>query len=228
VDAAALAGRIDGAFLGIDAQSKSANLRTAVEAALELGLRAICVPALLAGTVKKNYPPLRVAAVVAYPLGLESVAAKVFAISELAEQRVNEVDVVLDLFALVNSNWSKVQQEAERLGEICLENGLFSKAIIEAPILSADQIDNAARIIAGTSIDCIKTSTGYHRSATTPEQVGQIARAAPDKQIKASGGIRTLAQARAMLEAGARIIGTSSARQILAELAAETAQPRRT
>jgi deoxyribose-phosphate aldolase len=227
MDAKALAARIDGAFLSVDAQADASRLRQAVESAVELGLRAICVPPLLAGTVKKNFPHLRVATVVSYPLGLDSLAAKVFAIQELAEQRVDEVDVVLDLFALVNSNWQKVQQEAQHLGELCLDHALFCKAIIEAPILSAEQIHSAASILAQSDIHCIKTNTGYHRSATTVEQVRLIRSVAGDKQVKASGGIRTLAQAQALLDAGADILGTSSARQILAELVAEPQQPRR-
>jgi deoxyribose-phosphate aldolase len=223
-----LAGKIDGAFLGVDGRASSAALRRAVDDAVELGLRALCVPPMLAGTVKKNYPQLRVAAVVAYPLGLESLAAKVFAISELAEQRVDEVDVVWDLFALVNSNWTKVAEEARRIGELCVEHGLYCKAIIETPILTMEQIDNASRILASSPVQCIKTSTGYHRAATTVEQVQQIRSAAGgSKQIKASGGIRTLAQAEALLDAGADILGMSSARAILAELAAKTEQPRR-
>src|SRR5690606_32435438 len=114
VEAAALGQRIDAAYLR--AEGDVAGLRAAAETALRLELRALCVPPVLAGTLKKNYPGLRVAAVVSYPLGLDSLAAKVFAISELAEQRVDEVDIVLDLFALRNNNWRKLELEAQRLG----------------------------------------------------------------------------------------------------------------
>jgi deoxyribose-phosphate aldolase len=209
-----MAARIDAAFL--KAEGDVAGLRSAAETALRLELRALCVPPVLAGTLKKNYPALRVAAVVSYPLGLDSLAAKVFAISELAEQGIDEVDIVLDLFALRNGNWRKQEQEAASLGSLCREYGLFSKAIIETAILSDEQIRRACEVLLGSAVDCIKTSTGYHRPATPLEHVRLIREVVRDaKQIKASGGIRSMAAAQALLDAGADILGMSDPKAVL-------------
>lgn len=213
-----IAQRIDAAFL--KAEGDVAGLRAAAEQARQLGLRALCVPPVLAGTVKKNYPALHVAAVVSYPLGLDSLAAKVFTISELAEQGIDEVDIVFDLFALANSNWRKLEQEAQRLGSLCREKGLFSKAIIETAILSDEQIRIACEVLLGSAVDCIKTSTGYHRPPTPLEHVRLIREVVgSSKQIKASGGIKTFADAQALLDAGADILGTSNPATVLEEAA---------
>lgn len=213
--------RIDGAFL--QAEGDVAGLRAAAVDALRMNLRALCVPPVLAGTVKKNYPALRVAAVVSYPLGLDSIAGKVFAISELAEQGIDEVDIVLDLFALRNSNWRKLEQEAQRLGSLCRELGLFSKAIIELAILNDDQLRRCCEVLLGSAFDCVKTGTGYHRPAVQPEQVQLIRSVVKDaKQIKASGGIRSLRDAQALLAAGADILGMSQPAVVLETAATQS------
>jgi deoxyribose-phosphate aldolase len=218
MEAAELAQRIDAAFLKVEAQTDVAGLRRAVDDALRLNVRALCVPPMLAGTVKKNYPQLRVAAVISYPLGLDSLATKVFALQELSEQRIDEVDIVLDLFALVNSNWRKLELEAQRLGELCQEIGLYSKAIIETGILTPEQIRSSAEVLGASLIDCIKTGTGYHRDPVQTDDVRLIRQVVGDKKrIKASGGIRTLYQAQTLLEAGADILGISSPASILEE-----------
>jgi deoxyribose-phosphate aldolase len=140
MDGALLARRIDYAFLRMDSRVRVEALRDAVRAVQDLCLRALCVPPVLAGTVKKNYPQLRVCAVISYPLGLDSLAAKVFALQELIEQQVDEVDIVYDLFALVNDNRRKIELEAQRLGELTASAQVFHKAVIETAVLSEEQI----------------------------------------------------------------------------------------
>ena len=217
-DGAQLAGRLDHAYLKMVSTTDVDGLRRAVEETLKHGFRSICVPPVLAGTVKKNYPTARVAAVVAYPLGLESKAAKTYVIQELINQGVDEVDVVYDLFALVNGNRRKIAAEAETLGELTARAKVFHKAIIETPILSDEQICWVAELLAETAVDCVKTSTGYGRDATSLDHVRLLRSViGTRKAIKASGGIRTLYDAQAMLDAGANILGTSSSVAIVEE-----------
>lgn len=217
-DGAQLAGRLDHAYLKVASTTTVDGLRQAVEETLKHGFRSICVPPVLAGTVKKNYPTVRVAAVVAYPLGLESRAAKTYVIQEMINQGVDEVDVVYDLFALVNDNRRKIAAEAEALGELTVRAKVFHKAIIETPILTDEQICWAAGLLADTAVDCVKTSTGYGRDATSLDHVRLLRSViGTRKAIKASGGIRTLYDAQAMIEAGANILGTSNSVAILKE-----------
>jgi len=211
-----LAGRIDLAFLKVDAGASVQSLRAAISQVEQLGLRSLVVPPLLAGTVKKNYPQIKVCAVVACALGTETLAAKVFAASELIEQHVDELDVVLDLFALVNDNQKKIEHEVNELLTLTKAAKVPLKTIIETPILSAAQIRWATELLCSASVDYIKTSTGYNREPTRVADVRLIKQVANGRcLIKASGGIRTLAQAMAMLEAGADVIGTSDAAALL-------------
>ena len=216
MDTGELAGRIDLSFLKVDSTATVAALREAVRQLEQFGLRSLVVPPLLAGTVKKNYPQVKVCAVIAYPLGTETLAAKVFAASELIEQKVDELDVVLDLFALVNDNKAKIEREAREMLEITKTGRVPLKTIIETPILSDNQIRWATDLLCSVGVECIKTSSGYNREPTKLEEVRLIKEIANGRAfIKASGGISTHAQALAMIEAGADVIGTSSAATIL-------------
>jgi deoxyribose-phosphate aldolase len=219
VDGSNLARRIDYAFLKVDSRTRVDALREAVQTVQNLGLRCLCVPPVLAGTVKKNFPQLRVCAVVSYPLGSDSLAAKTFILQELIEQQIDEVDVVYDLFALVNDNRRKIELEAQRLGELTASAQVFHKAIIETPILSEEQIRWAAEILRQSPVDCVKTSTGYGREPTSLDHVRLIRNVVGhEKQIKASGGIANLYLATSMLDAGADILGTSHPIRIMDEV----------
>ncbi len=211
-----VAGRIDNAFLKVDQGASVAALQRAVADTRNLGLRAICVAPLLAGTVKKHNPDLRVASVVSYPLGNDSLAAKIFTASELAEQGVDELDVVMDLFAILNGNFAKLGREARDLIYVCRAHGMLLKCILETPILSPDQIRAAAETLLEAGVDCLKTSTGYSREATRLEDVILLRQLAGDRcLVKASGGIRSHDEARLLLDAGADILGSSNPRDLL-------------
>lgn len=218
------AARIDQAWLKLDGSASVRSLKKCAEQALSHGFRSICVMPLLAGTLKKNYPELRVAAVVSYPLGLDTLHIKSQAVQQLIAQGVDELDIVYDLFALVNGNMDKVKAEAQVLGSLTSEAGVFHKAIIETPILSDARIAEVCGVLLDSPIDCVKTSTGYGREASSLDHVRIMRSVVTDrKQVKASGGIKSLYDLRTMVEAGADIIGTSSGPAIMAELAAAEA-----
>ena len=221
-----VAALIDHAYLKINSQSSISGLKFAVEETAKYGFRSICVHPVLAGTIKKNFPRTKVCAVVSYPLGADSLAVKTFAIQELSEQGVNEIDVVLDLFAVVNGNTRKVGMEAQQLGDMCRKFGIYVKVIIETPILTDDNIRATAEVLRDSPVHCIKTSTGYNREPTSLDHVKLLRSILRrDMQIKASGGISNLYQVRAMLEAGADMIGTSSGVKIVEEAQDEVIQP---
>jgi deoxyribose-phosphate aldolase len=214
---APLASRLDQAFLKIDAAASVAALQVQVELVRRLELRSLCVSPLLAGTVKKHNPDIKVSTVIAYPLGLESASAKYFMIEELMEQGIDEFDVVLDLFAIVNGNLRKLEAEAQKLGSLCRRHKRMLKAIIETPILSEARIIEVVHVLRDCPVDCVKTSTGYGRDATKVQDVELIRRElGDDALLKCSGGVRSRDDAQRMIDAGADIIGTSSAEAILA------------
>jgi deoxyribose-phosphate aldolase len=220
----AIAGAIDHSLLKITEHTRALALRVAVADMRNYGFRALVVPPNLVATVKTHNPDIRVAAVVSYPMGCDTTACKLFAMEEAREFGADEVDVVLDLFAVKAANWAKVEDEAGRLCERARGLGLLIKLIFETPILSDEEIAALCRAVRGTGADFWKTSTGYGRDATTENAVRLLAGNAPEGvRVKASGGISNLETARAMLAAGASVIGTSSGPRIVEEARAAVA-----
>ena len=205
------AARLDQAYLKVDRDTSPDELRQQVEQALALGFRSLCLPPILVATVKHHYPQLRVSMVVAYPLGMETTAAKLFAIHEGEEIGVDEYDVVLDLYAIKAKNREKLVREVELLVETLGERSRRLKLIVEAPILTDQELEWVVEHLKGFPVGYLKTSTGYGRNPTRPEQVSLMRRVlgASEIGIKASGGIRTLEECEAMFRAGAEILGVS-------------------
>jgi len=142
--------------------------------------------------------------------------------AEHAVQRgAREVDMVLPVGLLRAMRFGDVVEFVNAAAEVVHDGGGLLKVIVEAGLLSPDEMHRAASLAADGGADFVKTSTGVYGGGATVEQV-RILRAAvpPMVGVKASGGISTLAQAMAMLEAGADRLGTSSSAGILAELAA--------
>ena len=95
-----------------------------------------------------------------------------------------------------------------------------------AALLTDDKIRAVAEVLRDSPVHCVKTSTGYNREPTSLDHVKQIRSIVRgEKQVKASGGISNLYQVRAMLEAGADIIGTSNGVKIVKETRDEVNQP---
>jgi len=130
----------------------------------------------------------------------------------------HEVDIVMNYAALREGDLALVAAELTTLIQLAHGHGQFIKVIVETCYLDAAQRLTALRLCEDAGADFIKTSTGF---GTAGAQVADIAAWAAARrgsiQLKASGGIKNLADARALLAAGATRLGTSNAASILAE-----------
>lgn len=209
-------------LLKIDASTAVADLESGATLVAEKELRGFVVPPQLVKTTVKRYPGIRTVTVVGYPLGFETLPEKVFACQQAARDGAAEVDVVLDLFALVNGNSPKLLRELELLSDSAKRARIGLKVIIETPILGEERIIQICELINEFDLVAAKSSTGYAREPTKVKHIRLMRKALRDDVlVKASGGIRTLADVRRFLEAGAGIIGTSSTHNIINELSSE-------
>ena len=132
-----------------------------------------------------------------------------------------EIDMVVDLGALIGGNLAAVRRDIEAVAHAVHHGvpGRILKVILETGALTEEQIVLGCRCAAEGEADFVKTSTGFHSSGgATVEQVRLLRRYASPLGVKASGGIRTGADMGAMIEAGASRIGTSSGVAIIHEL----------
>ncbi len=164
--------------------------------------------------------------VIGFPSGRFSTAGKSAEITAAHANGAHEVDIVMNYPALLAGHSAEVADEVAQLARLAHANGQLIKVIVETCFLDDARRAEALRICEDAGADFIKTSTGFGTGGAQAEHVAAWAAARRGKiQLKASGGIKTLAHARALLAAGATRLGTSSAAAILAESTGEAAAP---
>jgi deoxyribose-phosphate aldolase len=148
----------------------------------------------------------RVCTVIGFPSGATTSAVKLYEAQEALEQGATELDVVINLGWLKDGNLDAVHRE---LAEICALSDATVKAILETTLLSDAEKRIAAKLCMDAGAEFVKTSTGWYGGATVAD-VRLLKEVTHDRVgIKASGGIRTAAQALDLILAGATRLGTS-------------------
>lgn len=149
--------------------------------------------------------------VIGFPSGFTYTNIKVEEAKKAIEEGADELDYVINITAVKSARWTFLENEIQSLRDITQFRNKVLKVIIEIGLLTNDEIKKVISICNNIKVDYIKTSTGVYGSGATAEQVKLIKKLA-DKQIKikASGGIKTLAQATELLHAGSHTIGTSA------------------
>ncbi len=172
---------------------------------------------------------VKLGCVVGFPLGAMTVEAKLYEAKEALEKGADEIDYVINLVNLKSGDTDYIRDEMRRMVALCHENGALCKVIIETCYLTQEEKKTLCAIAAEVKPDFIKTSTGFGTpadgiaSGATAEDVRLMREhVGTDVLVKASGGIRTLADALSMIEAGADRIGTSAGVAILKEFEQNT------
>lgn len=147
--------------------------------------------------------------VIGFPLGSNTTATKVFETKNAILNGANEIDMVINLGAIKSENWKIVEDDIRAVKEACGSHIL--KVIFETCLLTNDEIIMSCQVSERAGADFIKTSTGFSTTGATVEVVNLMNKSkSPRMAIKASGGVRDLASAQAMINAGATRLGTSS------------------
>jgi deoxyribose-phosphate aldolase len=128
----------------------------------------------------------------------------------------DELDVVINLIALKNNDWSYLANEMNNIMPVIKQNNKVVKIIVESGVLTKEEIIKCCELYGAARVDYLKTSTGYAEKGAYVEAVQLMKQySPPNVQIKASGGIRTYTFAKQLIEAGATRLGTSSGVQII-------------
>lgn len=186
--------------------------------ALEHSFYAVCINPSYVDTAVKELQgsPVKVCAVIGFPLGATSTAAKAFEAAEAVDGGAEEVDMVIHVGALKSGNIQYVIDDLAAVVRAAKGNSV--KVIIETGLLDKEEKITACRLVKESGAAFVKTSTGFGPGGATIADV-QLMRetVGPELGIKASGGVRTAKAARQMIEAGATRIGTSSGVAIIKE-----------
>jgi deoxyribose-phosphate aldolase len=174
---------------------------------------AVCVPPNFVKKVKSFLvdSPVKVATVIGFPFGYSAVEAKIAEILLAIVDGADELDVVINISAIKNNDWVYLANEINHIMPIIRSNHKVIKIIIESGILTDEEIIKCCEIYGLAEIDYLKTSTGYAEKGATVEAVALFRLHLPNHiQIKASGGIRDYAFAKALIDAGATRLGCST------------------
>jgi deoxyribose-phosphate aldolase len=198
----------------------SADINKLCRDAVEYGFAAVCVPPFVVkeAVYAVQGSQVKTATVIGFPMGYSSIGSKISEIQDAIVDGVDELDVVINLIALKNADWSYLDEEMRPVVALIHEKGRIIKVIVESGVLTGDELIRCCELYGKMGIDFMKTSTGYAEKGASVSDVQLMRSRLPGQvRIKASGGIRHYAFASELIEAGADRLGCSSSLQILEE-----------
>lgn len=157
-------------------------------------------------------------AVIGFPLGANATSIKVAETNQVIDDGATEVDMVINIGELKAGHDEVVAADIQAVAEATHAKGALLKVIIENCLLTDDEKVRACQLTVQAGADFVKTSTGFSKWGAKVEDVKLMRQTVgPDFKIKAAGGIHSLAEAEAMIDAGADRLGVSASVAILKE-----------
>lgn len=206
---------IDHTILKADATKE--DVKKLCMEAMKYGFHSVCVNSSFvyycAQLLKDS--EVKVCTVVGFPLGAMSTDGKVGETLAAIEDGAGEIDMVIHVGMIKSRDWDYVKQDIASVVEAAGDRAIV-KVILETCLLTDDEKEYACRICKEAGADFVKTSTGFSTDGAAIEDVALLRKTVgPVMGVKASGGIRTLETAQAMVRAGADRLGTSSGIKIV-------------
>lgn len=195
----------------LKATASNSDVQKLCEEAIEHEFYSVCVNGCYVADAKQllQGTDVKVAAVVGFPLGAMTTAAKVFEAKEAVENGASEIDMVINVAKLKDGEFEYVENEIRQIKEVIGDNVL--KVIIETCYLTDEEKVKACELLLVAKADFVKTSTGFGTGGATYEDVKLMKSVVGDNaKVKASGGVRDKETAQKYVELGAERLGTSS------------------
>ena len=187
--------------------------------AKEYDFASVCVNSCWVGYCKKllKDTDVKVCTVIGFPLGAMSTTGKAYETKEALAEGCDEFDMVINIGQLKDGNLDYVIDDIQAVVDAA--KGKTVKAIIETCLLTEEEKEKACKCAVAAHADFVKTSTGFSTGGARVEDIELMSAIAHPAglKVKASGGIRTLNDALAMIKAGADRLGCSAGMKIIAE-----------
>lgn len=195
-------------------EATAADVEALIAEAAELGTYSVCVsPSMVPVKVPEG---LKVAVVCGFPSGAHASIVKATEAKDAASKGVDEIDMVVNLALVKEGKWDEVEADIRAVREAA-PHPVKLKVIIESAALTDEEIVKCCQASESAGADFVKTSTGFHKSGgASVHAVKLMKETVGDRlEVKASGGIHTGEEAKAMIAAGATRLGLSGSRQVL-------------
>jgi len=201
--------------------STEEQVRKLCEEALEYNFRSVCINPTwvsLAADMLRGSDVLT-CTVVGFPLGANEPAIKAMEARRAIRNGAREIDMVINIGALKSGNDDLVYRDIQAVVEDCVDGNAVCKVILETALLTDDEKRRASEIARRAGAHFVKTSTGFSTGGATASDVALMAEVVRDAgmEVKASGGISSYSDAKAMIEAGATRLGASASIGIVRE-----------
>ena len=209
-DIQTLPGYIDHTLLKPDAGSKA--IEKLCQEAMQYKFYSVCVNSQWVSYCRQllQGSSVNISVVVGFPLGANQSEVKAYETAKAVENGATEIDMVLAIGSLLEGNYDVVREDIRQVVEAA-KGGALVKVIFETGFLNDEQKIMACRLSEEAGAHFVKTSTGFGPGGATVEDIRLMrANVSPSIGVKASGGVRDLAAAKLMIEAGATRLGTSS------------------
>jgi deoxyribose-phosphate aldolase len=188
--------------------------------ARKFGFAAVCVNPTHVKLCKQllQGSQVHVCTVVGFPLGATPPEVKAYETQQAIDDGATEVDMVINIGALKSKDYALVERDIATVARACHAGGAILKVIIEAALLTDEEKVIACQLAKAAGAEYVKTSTGFGPGGATAHDVALMRHAVgPGLGVKAAGGIKNLADAKAMVAAGATRIGASAGVKIVQE-----------
>lgn len=200
------------------------DIDTLCNEAIEYGFAAVCVPPYFVQDAVRlvQRSTIKVATVIGFPFGYHHYKTKLHEAQLAVGDGADELDMVMNLAAFKSNDLAYVEAETDAVCKLVTENRKTLKIIIESGILSDEEIIKCCELYRHFPVHFLKTSTGYAEKGATAKAVRLMRTHLPEHiQIKASGGIKTYAFAKELVDAGASRLGCSAGIAIVKDEASD-------
>lgn len=195
-------------------ESTLADIEKLCDEAKRYNFKAVCVNPTFVKATREFLKGSEVltASVIGFPLGLSLPEVKALEAKRAIEDGAHEIDMVIRLDLVKTGKWDEVTEDIRAV--VNAASGRPVKVILETGLLTEDQIIESCRAAEKAKAAFVKTATGFLGRGASIEDV-QLMKKSCALEVKASGGVKTFEQAKAMIEAGATRLGTSSGVQLV-------------
>lgn len=208
---------IDHTNLSPSATSK--DIDKLIQEAIKYDFKSVCIAPSYVKYAKealKNSDVL-VCTVIGFPLGYNATSVKVYETKIAVEHGADEIDMVINVGRFKDGQYEYVLNEIKAIKEAC--NGKTLKVIVETALLTKAELIKITELVMQSGADFIKTSTGFSYRGASFEDIQTMKETCGNKLlIKASGGIKNLADAQEMIRLGANRLGMSKSVPVMEEL----------
>ncbi len=199
------------------------DIDTILEEAITYDFKSVCLnPSWITYAVESlKETDVLVCTVIGFPLGANTTETKVYETTDALKKGAHEIDMVLNIGWVKDQQFDRVKAEIEAVREA--SRGVTLKVILETCYLEEQEIEKASEAAIEAGADFIKTSTGFGTGGATASDVALMKRIAGESRgVKASGGVKTIDDLNAMVDAGATRIGASSGAKLMQGLSSDS------